>query len=362
MNAGHAEAAHRIAGGTRQQLTGEPAPGRTSTRGGVLTTSPDRRAPFRAGGEVRGMPLLEGASAATYLCDVSEFQANVVDAAYLAWSKAIIIRACYGDAHDDAAWYGGQRRALLHSAGARFVGIYQYLAGGQSGAAQAQAFHRLVGAIQPGEVFIADFEEGSRSVLDAWHSEMLALYGQSVKPYLWTYTGLYFGQQQNALPVEWLADYTSVEPSSPHTLWQFSDRYSVPGVGTCDASVYRGTIDQLAGLAYQPGRPAPAPSPVPAPSPSPPYTWENIDMAKLPVLKQGATDKTRGGFWYVHRLQALIKLDGQLQGLSGAAGITVDGDYGPATAQAVREVEQRYGLTVDAGIAGQQVWSKLLGV
>src|SRR5262249_28973664 len=36
------------------------------------------------------------ASAKTYLADVSEFQPQINDAKYLAWSKAIIIRAAYG--------------------------------------------------------------------------------------------------------------------------------------------------------------------------------------------------------------------------------------------------------------------------
>lgn len=229
-------------------------------------TDSGRKKPFRAGGKAVGIPELPTATESVFLADVSEFQPDVVDAAYLAWSKAVIIRACYGDAHDDKAWYGGQRRALLHSGGARFLGIYAYLVGSQSGSAQAQAFHRLVGAIRPGEVFIADFEEGSKSVLTAWYNEMLSLYGSSIKPYLWTYTGLNFGQSRGVLPVEWLADYTGTEPASPHKLWQFTDSYSVPGVGKCDASVFRGSIDQLAALAYQASKPAPAEWSYPAPS------------------------------------------------------------------------------------------------
>lgn len=191
------------------------------------------------------------------MADISEFQPDIADATYLNWSKAIAIRALYGDAHDDAAWYGGARRADLHAGGVRVLLIYQYLVAGQSGAAQAQAFHKLVGPIQPGEVFVADFEEGSKSVLTAWYNSMLSLYGSGIKPYLWTYTGLAFGESQGVLPVEWLADYTSKEPSSPHKLWQFTSAYHVPGVGTCDASVFRGTIDQLAALAYQPAEPLP---------------------------------------------------------------------------------------------------------
>jgi len=218
---------------------------------------PDRPATFRAGtrpGSSAAIPATtpEASGPRTYLADISEFQPDIADAAYLAWSKAIVFRAMYGSAHDDAAWYGGSRRAALHAGGARFIGIYMYLAAGQDGAAQARAFHQLVGAIQPGEVFIADFEEGSHGLLTAWYNEMIALYGQQIAPHLWTYTGLNFGAAQGVLPVQWLADYTSAEPASPHKLWQFTSAYPVPGVGSCDCSVFHGTIDELAGLACQP--------------------------------------------------------------------------------------------------------------
>lgn len=209
----------------------------------------DRRRPCRAGGPHR----VKAASSApeVLVVDVSEFQPDIDDATYLKWSLAAIIRALYGTSHDDAAWYGGARRAALHAGGARFVGIYQYLVAGQDGAAQARAFHQLVGVPQPGEVFIADFEEGTHAVLTAWYNEMLTLYGDGIGPYLWTYTGLDFGQEQGVLPVQWLADYTSVEPGSAHTLWQFTDDYQVPGVGTADCSVFHGSIEQLAALSYK---------------------------------------------------------------------------------------------------------------
>jgi hypothetical protein len=189
----------------------------------------------------------------TLMADVSEFQSDIIDSVYLIWSQAIIIRAAFGAAHDDRAWYGGQRRAALHAGGAKFIGIYQYLVAGQDGATQARAFARLVGALQPGEVLIADFEEGQKAMLTAWYNEMLAL--GYPNQYLWTYTGLNFGTLHDVLPVQWIAAYQGIEPSSPHILWQFTDNLSIPGVGTTDCSVYHGTIDQLAGLAYQPSRP-----------------------------------------------------------------------------------------------------------
>jgi hypothetical protein len=220
-----------------------------------------RKIPFRAGGPPGEAlhPAVSFSGAYTLLADVSEFEPDVADAAYLAWSKAIIIRAAYGDAHDDKAWYAGTRRSALHQGGAEFLGIYQYLVNGQPGAAQAQAVHALVGGFQKNEVLVADFEEGQHAMLTDWYNEMLTLGypGQ----FLWTYTGLYFGQAQGALPVQWLADYTSTEPSSPHTLWQFSSGYTIPGVGVGDCSLYHGTTAELSALAYQGGVTPPAPAP-----------------------------------------------------------------------------------------------------
>jgi glycosyl hydrolase family 25 len=185
-----------------------------------------------------------------YLADISEFQPDIDDATYVKWSHGIMVRALYGDAHVDKAWYDGDRRADLHAAGIRFLGIYQYLVASQSGTAQARAFHNLVGPIQNGEVFVADFEEGSKSNLTAWYNEMIALYGAGITSHLWTYTGLSFGQSAGVLPVQWIADYTSTAPSTPHILWQFTDSYNVPGVGNCDCNQFDGTMDQLASLGW----------------------------------------------------------------------------------------------------------------
>lgn len=234
----------------------------------------ERRMPFRAGlkqpqtaeAVAARLPVFTGNH--VLMADVSEFEPDITDPVYLQWSKAIIIRAAYGTSHEDHAWYGGQRRQLLHDGGARFLGIYQYLVAGQSGAAQADALHNIVGSLQPGEVIIADYEEGNHKMLSDWFGEMIRL-GFPHKQ-TWAYSYPFFGLANSAFPCEWVASYSNVEPTAfplaPHVLWQFTAGYKVPGVpGWTDASVYHGSIDQLAALAYQPVHP-------PVPPPPPPHS------------------------------------------------------------------------------------------
>jgi peptidoglycan hydrolase-like protein with peptidoglycan-binding domain len=92
----------------------------------------------------------------------------------------------------------------------------------------------------------------------------------------------------------------------------------------------------------------------PVPSPA---TYAEFDMSKLPVLRQGDSDKP-GQFWSVRRLQALTALTGRINGIP-AAMVDDDGVFGPATAAAVRAVQEHYGIAVD-GRAGAQTWGVLL--
>jgi peptidoglycan hydrolase-like protein with peptidoglycan-binding domain len=93
------------------------------------------------------------------------------------------------------------------------------------------------------------------------------------------------------------------------------------------------------------------------PVPSPSTAYAEVDMAKLPVLKQGDSDKP-GQFWPVRRLQALVALTGKINGIP-AAQVSADGVFGKATDAGVRAVQAHYGITAD-GIAGAQTWSVLL--
>jgi hypothetical protein len=300
---------------------------------------------FRGGGPMRGTPALSGSGSRTLLADISEFQANLNDAAYLNWSKALVIRAAYGMYHDDQAWYGGARRAAFWAGGGQWLGIYQYLVAGQDAAAQARELIRLVGTLHDGETLICDLEEGGGSQQGrwlAWRGEILAAYPQyktrpRTGPEL--YSGLYFGNAAGLSP-SWLADYTSAEPGQPHWMWQFSSSWNVPGVGACDCSLFHGTAAGLRATATAGGKPPPSPPP-----PPPPSDWTAQMIASLPVVSAGAT----GGA--VRRIQGLLVAAGQ--------NIAVDGIFGSGTASAVAAVQGSHGLTQDS-VVGINTWTVLV--
>jgi peptidoglycan hydrolase-like protein with peptidoglycan-binding domain len=85
--------------------------------------------------------------------------------------------------------------------------------------------------------------------------------------------------------------------------------------------------------------------------------FAEFDMSKLPVLKQGDSDKP-GQFWPVRRLQSLMALTGKINGIP-AAQVSADGVFGPATAAGVRAVQAHYGIAQD-GTVGAQTWGVLL--
>jgi hypothetical protein len=230
--------------------------------------TPDQPVPFRAGRTGETPPLAAAAahlaapstpSVATgqvvLLADVSEFQHDIADATYLRWSKAIVIRALYGT-RVDKAWFGGARRDALHAGGARFIGIYAYIRGDQDVTAQAKALISLLGHLRPGEKLIADIEEGPGSQQARWVTWAKAVNAGLGDP-PWDYSGLNYAAAHGLQPVTWVAAYQHTEPPVTHKLWQFTDAFTVPGVGTADCSVFHGSIDQLAALAYQ-GAKAPA--------------------------------------------------------------------------------------------------------
>lgn len=313
----------------------------------------NRPVPFRAGdaelpaGAIPAQTVEHAAALAAgpsvLLSDVSEFQSDINDATYLLWSKAIVIRAAYGAAHDDRAWYGGARRDALHAGGARFMGLYQYVTAPADVTAQARALAGLVGQMRPGEKIIGDFEEGAGNMSlrrRAWANIITAELGD----HPWTYSGLNFAAAHGLAPVEWVAAYGQAEPGVTHKLWQFTDSFNVPGVGRADCSIFHGTIDQLAALAWQGGQAQP--------------TWTETLMQNLPTLGQGDQDHP-GQVQYVHRIQALVKVIGDINHLPQASAVKADGTFGQATWTGVLQVQGFFGLSQD-GICGKQTWLALI--
>jgi hypothetical protein len=308
-----------------------------------MATETTRPVPFRAGHgpqivQARVLPQFTGPH--VLLGDVSEFQPDVADGTYLRWSEAIIIRAAYGADHDDHAWYGGERRAKLHDGGAQFLGIYQYLRADQDAVEQARALVKLLGKLRPGEKVIADIEEGNGSQHARWTAWSHVI-SDALGDASWDYAGRFYAAEHGLQPVDWIADYSSTEPSVPHRLWQFTDAYNVPGVGPCDCSVFRGSIAQLAELAFQPSRPAP--SPAPAPHPTDPTLEEIVALA--PTTKKGDTGQP------VKNVQGLLNARG--------AALVIDGNYGLKTEAAVVAEQKRFGLK-DDGVCGPLTLKALL--
>jgi hypothetical protein len=306
--------------------------------------NPTARVMFRAGGtSITSSSLIAATSGPIVnVVDISEFQPEINDATYAKWSKAAIIRAMYGDQHDDKAWYGGQRREFLHQAGMQFLGIYQYIVAAQDPVEQANAFIDLVGKIQLNEVYVADIEEGSGDLQETWQLWADTIHG-AVDFAPWDYSGLDFAAAHGLQPVDWVADYTSTEPTVPHKLWQRTSSYNVPGVGIADLSQFNGTIEQLASYTYQGKKPTPTPAPTPTTT-----TWQETLVATIdpPTVGQGATGEVAR----------------TVQGLCVARGhtVTVDGNFGPDTKAAVQAVQSSGKLTTD-GVVGPKTWPVLLG-
>lgn len=305
-------------------------------RAGRSSLAKDAGPPFTA---------FQTAGPSVLLADISEFQPDIADAAYLAWSKAIVIRAAYGT-RTDAAWYGGARRSQLLAGGAQFLGIYQYLVAGQDAAAQARALVSIIGKLNKGEVVICDLEEGAgnqHARLSAWATVIGGALGDAP----WCYSGLWFAQSAGIAPVAWVAAYQSAEPAPPHRLWQFTDAYKVPGVGTCDCSVFHGTMAQLAALAHGGSQPAPTP-PQPAPAPAFPYPASDY-------LGLASSDLHCHSGYYAADRPHIATWQAQMAARGWAIG-AADGMYGSKSDGVCRAFQGEKGLNVD-GKVGSVTWA-----
>lgn len=130
-------------------------------------------------------------------------------------------------------------------------------------------------------------------------------------------------------------------------------------VGPCDADADElayfdvatpvfGTAD-LASVGFVFGPAAPVPTPKPTPTPVYPTLGTpkpSVKVVQQPVLQDGDTGAE------VKTLQQV------LNARPIAPGLTVDGDFGPATLAAVKLVQSNNGLAID-GIVGEQTWAAM---
>jgi lysozyme len=129
-----------------------------------------------------------------------------------------------------------------------------------------------------------------------------------------------------------------VRPWDAWRFWQCSARPTF-------RDTYNGTAEDLD--AWIRGYTSGAPSPPIASQP--PASWQEEMMKSLPTLNIGALDAPDARM--VSRVQALCTALG--------ASCLIDGDFGPETQNAVRAVQQQFGLTRD-GIVGPLTWLALV--
>lgn len=141
-----------------------------------------------------------------------------------------------------------------------------------------------------------------------------------------------FTSQGVPQPHYWVADWTGAQHLYPGSV---ATQFANPPAsgGHYDLSITNGTW---------PGGATPTPAPAPTPQG---LTFMPVN---LPVLQPGIPPSS-----YTKNLQVLLN--------THAGNLAVDGLYGPATTQAVKNFQTVCGLSVD-GIVGPNTWAELLKV
>lgn len=127
---------------------------------------------------------------------------------------------------------------------------------------------------------------------------------------------------------KWVAYPSSKAPSGDYDLWQYSWKGSVPGI--------KGDVDLNTWLKQPEEKPKPKEE-----------TTVNIEM---PILKQGMK------CFEVGTVQRILR-DRKYE-VKGKV-ISVDEDFGPTTANCVKQFQQNWGIKV-TGVVDELTWSKLL--
>lgn len=86
--------------------------------------------------------------------------------------------------------------------------------------------------------------------------------------------------------------------------------------------------------------------------------WTAAMIADLPTLIQGGTDKT-GTVQFVHRMQALVKVIGDINRIPAASAVAATGTYDKTTWTGVLALQKMFGLTQD-GAVGPATWAALV--
>jgi Putative peptidoglycan binding domain len=170
-----------------------------------------------------------------------------------------------------------------------------------------------------------------------------------------------------------VANWSIGEAQAVHDVLAAAGPFPVVGVQWADPGPYDANVFSREWLARQSGKPAPPhpkpeppplpkppppPEPAPPPAPAPAPDWTATLMSNLPTLAQGAQDHAGGVFW-VHRIQALTHLLGDICNLGDAKAVVYDGDFGPATHAGVAQIQGYFGLHID-GIVGPKTWTALI--
>lgn len=191
--------------------------------------------------------------------DVSEYQ--TVD--FNVFSGPIIVRAHNGRRAD----YHWERHAAGASAQPWWA-AYQYLPANVGAGLAAHRLLDTLGTFRP-NVTILDLEEGTGDQQGRQHDWLDVMANDPARD--WTYSGDYFART-HGLTVDWIAAYQKREPTTAHKLWQFTDAHDFPGIGTCDGSVFFGTVADLIALTSNP--------------PVPPHPPEDEDTMFAQLVKK----------------------------------------------------------------------------
>jgi GH25 family lysozyme M1 (1,4-beta-N-acetylmuramidase) len=202
----------------------------------------------------------------------------------------VIMRATYGTSREDLQYtksFGQARNAGL------LIGHYGYMVASEDAHTQGVFFGEMVlnnGGLKAGDSIWCDAEEGAgdqtprvQAFLRAAHKILHDNHADEG-----VYSGASFwATQLKSMPstraLRWVAAYGQSDPKlAGEDLWQFTDHHVVDGVsGPCDASIFKGTVEDFKKLVMPPATPPP-------PVSSGPYRHEvHIHSTSLDVLAAG---------------------------------------------------------------------------